>query len=101
MDRAGQVKIIEGLSSAPDSALSESLAKECRTWTSLNATGEPAAGLDTVCFLRDLQDKCVRYGGGSSFVLKLIEVCLADEPEESEESRNERHAVIEASERAS
>ena len=80
--------LIVAFGEAPDSQIAASLAKECRDFD----------GDDPVRFLRDLRDKCVRYGGSSGFVVRTISLVLSDYPEETERQKAERRAQIEKAE---
>lgn len=82
------VQIIAEFGKAPDGQLDHSLAKECREFD----------GEDPVKFLRNLRDKCVRYGASSGFVIKAVSMFLTDQPEETEDEKAARRADIEANE---
>lgn len=89
MDEEAIRKIIQEFGKASDAQLSTPLARECQEFE----------GQDVFRFLRDLRDKCVRYGGGSPFVMATLELLLKDAPDESDAERDERHRQIEAAER--
>jgi len=88
MDRESMIKFIHMLGEGSDREIDTRLAKECREFE----------GTDPIRFLRDLRDKCVRYGASSSFVIKAISAALSTVPEETEEQKEERRMAIELKE---
>jgi hypothetical protein len=87
MDDEGLREFIKMLGNFSDITLDTAYTKQCREFE----------GGDPIRFLRDLQDKCVRYGASSDFIVSAISVALSGHPEESTE---ERFRQIEANERA-
>ena len=81
-------KFVNMLGEGSDNDIDIALAAECREFN----------GPDPVRFLRDLRDKCVRYGASSAFVIKAISAMLSVEPEETEEEKEERRLAIELKE---
>lgn len=85
MNKDSLIKFIHMLGEGSDRELDTKLAKECREFE----------GPDPIRFLRDLRDKCVRYGASSSFVITAIGAALSREPEETEDQAEERRMAIE------
>lgn len=88
------IECVQVLANVPDpedlhSQLDISLVQPCRDF---KGTEEEAIRL-----LRDTLDKIARYGAGTSFIMKLIHIALLPFPE-SEESKKQRRAEIEAKE---
>lgn len=83
------LKFIQLLSGAPVTTLDEHLASECAAFASIEHTEE-----ECVRFLRDLRDKCVRYGGSSSFIIQSISALLSNHPEEPAEQESRRNEIL-------
>ena len=78
-------KFVNMLGEGSDNEIDTALAVECKEFS----------GPDPARFLRDLRDKCVRYGASSAFVIKAISAMLSTVPEETEEEKEERRLAIE------
>jgi hypothetical protein len=78
------------LGEGSDRQIDIKLAEECKDFK----------GSDPIRFLRDLRDKCVRYGASSGFVIRAISTILSTVPEETEEQKEERRMAIELKEQS-
>lgn len=83
------LKFIQLLSGASNGTMDESLASECASFASTEHTEE-----ECVKFLRNLKDKCVRYGGSSGFIIQSISALLSNQPEENPAEQEARRTEI-------
>jgi hypothetical protein len=65
------LNVLRELTEAPNSQFATELAKEVRDWLKLNVAPTPA---DIWNFYKWLLDMCVYCAGGSSFVLRLLDL---------------------------
>ena len=86
------IEIISILGNAPDHQLDAHGSKMCREW--LKSRTEVSDRNDTVKFIRNLLDLCVRYAWSSSFVIVLLQVLLEEELAETEEESEARRSEL-------
>lgn len=77
------------LGEAPDSELDSKFAKMCKVFVKEDHNEEESIG-----FLRNLCDCCVRYSAGSSFVVSTIHI-MANMQQEDEIAQAKRRKMLE------
>lgn len=83
------IEIIDILSKLSDDSLDTRLTQECKDFLK-----SPVLDLDPLRFIRDLLDKCVRYGAASGKTVSLLEEINNRFPPESEEEKEKRRQEI-------